>query len=159
MQIKLISIFFESCGLFVPKLWLAVLLKMATKAYNVSNFHSFTRRAARHRMEIILISSSIAAALEQFLFSLFPRLSARRHLRPSGARRRRRDRRSRRKAKFLTLPPPTQPPRRQFVKQERTDSPDCPQVHNVVAVPFLTARFLLLLPHRKLIIGVPEIRP
>ena len=35
---------------------------------------------------IILILSSIAAALEPFLFPLFLRLSARRHLRPSGAR-------------------------------------------------------------------------
>ena len=66
---------------------MAVFLKMATdtEASYVSNFQGFTRKAARHLIEIIL-KSSIASALEPFLFSLFLRLSARRHLRPSGAR-------------------------------------------------------------------------
>ena len=146
------------CGLFVPKLWLAVLLKMATKASYVSNFQGFTRKAARHRIYDYPHIKFYRSCVRAVSFSSLPSSQCSSSS-PSERRTVTVARRSRRKAKFLTLPPPTQPPRRQFVKQERTDSPDCPQVHNVVAVPFLTARFLLLLPYRKLIIGVPEIRP
>ena len=84
---KTINLFSGLCksGLYQNYGWLSF-LKWPLRLLTFPTFKVLQGKRHDTVYMIILILSSIAAALEPFLFPLFLRLSARRHLRPSGAR-------------------------------------------------------------------------